>query len=83
MSKLSFTLLLLCPIRLRNDEGDLPVALASSCYAASFLAHTPLGEGWLLTGLATVIDGLVPARRPRRSLGCEGKEGVDVEGHEH
>ena len=32
-------------LRLLNDEGDLPVALASSCYAASFLAHPPLSEG--------------------------------------
>jgi hypothetical protein len=38
------------------------VALAWSCYAASFLARAPLREGGSETGPATRDDGVVPAR---------------------
>jgi hypothetical protein len=70
---------LVCPVRLRNDEGDLPVALASSCYAASFLAHPPLSEGWHVA----VIDSRVRARQRRGGLGRFEKERMGVGGHDH
>jgi hypothetical protein len=38
------------------------VALAWSCYAASFLARTPLSEGWSETGPGVVGDERGPAR---------------------
>ena len=69
--------------RLRNDEGDLPAALASSCYAASFLAHPPLDEGSGIADTVAVDDGHVPARRGQRGRGRFGEKHLGVDHHQH
>lgn len=72
--ELSIILLFVLRSRLRNDEGDLPVALTRSRYAPRVLAHALLREGHGVVEQAAVEDGLLPARRRRDDSGRLGDE---------
>jgi hypothetical protein len=54
-----------------------------SCYAASYLAHTPRGEGSAVTDRTDVLHGLLPMETRRRGTGRFGKQVLGVDSGQH
>jgi hypothetical protein len=80
--KLSITSFRRSRLAFKRRRRPSRVALASSCYAAWFLAEAPPSEGWIGIEPATV-DRLVPARRFGRGGRRDQAKGVVVDLFQH